>query len=102
MTRVLALALAGLLAGCASVVRGTEEDVAVDVQPPHATVQTSLGKTCTGSCVLKMPRKKSLTVVASAPGYHPQSVAVGTKMSGGGTAGMAGNILFGGVIGVGV
>ena len=43
-----------------------------------------------------------LTVTAEAPGYDSQVVAVGLKATGAGTAGVAGNILVGGIVGVGV
>ena len=48
----------------------------------------------------KIPRKDQFQANFSMPGHHPESVYVSTRMSGGGTAGMAGNILFGGIIGV--
>ena len=34
------------------------------------------------------------------PGYQRENIMVGTRMSGGGTAGVVGNVLFGGIIGV--
>ncbi len=103
MRGILAVAVTGaFLAGCGTIVRGTEEDVVIDVQPPEATVMTSLGLTCVGPCVLQVKRKQDFTVTASAPGYDPQTVAVGTRISGGGAAGLAGNVVFGGLIGVGV
>ena len=43
-----------------------------------------------------------VTVTASREGYVPQSVFVDTKVSGKGAAGFAGNIVAGGVIGMGV
>lgn len=63
--------------GCASVVRGTSEDVIINVEPGDALVTTTLGHSC----------KKSPCTV---------------EVSGGGAAGLAGNILLGGVVGVGV
>lgn len=97
---VLVAALA--LSGCGSIVRGTGEDVVLNVSPSTADVRLSNGMTCTGSCVLNIPRKETFTVTASAPGYQSKTVAVGKKIEGGGAAGFAGNILVGGVIGMGV
>lgn len=95
-------AFAATLASCGSITRGTQEEVAIDVQPAHAQVTTNIGASCTGSCVLKVPRKQSFTVSASAAGYQPQTVPVGTRISGGGGAAMAGNIVFGGLIGAAI
>ena len=49
-----------------------------------------------------MPRKDSFQVTASKPGYETKTVNVGTTVSKKGAAGVAGNIIAGGVIGVGV
>ncbi len=98
----LALASTLLLTGCGTITRGSNEDVAINVTPSNAAVRLSNGMQCQGSCVVKIPRKDSFTVTASAPGYAPQTVAVGTRVSGGGGASMAGNIVAGGLIGVGV
>ena len=91
-----------VLQGCASVVRGVNEDVEIDVTPANAEIRTSAGHACTGSCVINVPRKKEFTVTASASGYQTEIVDVDTRVSGKGAAGMAGNAIIGGVIGVGV
>ncbi len=93
---------AGLLGGCGSIVRGTSEDVAINAQPAGTDIRTSNGHQCQTSCVIKVPRKDAFTVIASKPGYQTETVQVSTEVSGGGAAGMAGNILLGGVIGAGV
>ena len=103
MKKLSILALAGLLTGCGTVVRGTTEDVVINVQPVDATVTTTLNHRCTAMpCVVKVNRKEKFTVTASREGYVPQSVFVDTKVSGKGAAGFAGNIVAGGVIGMGV
>ena len=58
-----------MLSGCASVVRGVNEDVAIQVTPANAEIRTSAGHAFTGPCVINVPRKKEFTVTASAPGY---------------------------------
>lgn len=103
MKRMALLAMAGLLTGCGTVVRGTTEDVVIDVQPADAEVTTTLNHRCTAMpCVVKVSRKDKFTVTARREGYVPQSVYVDTKVSGKGAAGFAGNILAGGVVGMGV
>lgn len=91
-----------LAAGCGTVVRGTNEQVAINVSPGSAQVSTTTRHQCTGSCVITVPRKQAFSVTASAPGYETQTVAVLTKVAGAGVATTAGNILVGGVIGIGV
>lgn len=86
-------------AGCGTAIRGTKEDVAVQTQPAGALVTTDIGMSCIGPCILNVPRKKSFTATASAEGYLPASVSVGTRFSGAGAAGLGGNIILGGVIG---
>lgn len=104
MKRTAIAAVAGSIAlsGCASVVRGVNEDVAIQVTPANAEIRTSAGHACTGPCVINVPRKKEFTVTASAPGYQTETIAVETRVSGKGAAGMAGNVIIGGVVGVGV
>ena len=95
--------LAAATTGCATVTRGTTEDVVINYEPSDATVRTDIGHTCAANpCVLNIERKKTFTVTASKPGYQTKSVYVGTKVSGKGAAGLAGNALIGGVVGAGV
>jgi len=92
-----------LLSGCATVVRGTTEDVVITSEPSDATITTTLGHSCSASpCVVNVERKKSFTAYAEKPGYEKGSLHIATKVQGKGAAGIAGNLLVGGVIGVGV
>jgi len=101
ITSVIACAI--LVTGCASVVRGTSEEVVINVEPADAQVTTTLGHSCNQSpCKVEVGRKKTFTVHATKDGYKPGQVFVDTKVSGRGAAGLAGNILLGGVVGVGV
>jgi hypothetical protein len=76
--------------------------VAINSTPIGAQVTTDIGMTCTAPCTLKVPRNKDFTITASAPGYKTSTMKVGRKVSGGGAAGMAGNIVLGGIIGIAV
>nr|WP_319386445.1 translation initiation factor 2 [uncultured Roseibium sp.] len=97
------LGLCASLTACASVTRGTTETVKVYASPEGAMIATSIGLTCnTSPCLLEVPRKKEFTVTVSKEGYKQQTVHVSTVVAPGGVAGMAGNVLIGGVIGVGV
>jgi hypothetical protein len=103
MNRTLAVVAAAMLvAGCGSITRGTSENVAINSTPIGAQVTTDIGMTCTAPCTLKVPRNKDFTITASAPGYKTATMKVGRKVSGGGAAGMAGNVVLGGIIGIAV
>ncbi len=96
------LLLAGSVAACGTVTRGTKEQIAFDSSPDGARAQTTLGLACTTPCTLDVPRKKEFSVTMSKEGYDPQTVKVITRLSGKGAAGVAGNVLLGGVVGAGV
>ncbi|TIL73102.1 MAG: translation initiation factor 2 [Mesorhizobium sp.] len=98
-----ALAATVAMTGCASVVRGTTDKVSINSEPPDSTIRTSLGHSCPSSpCTVEVSRKEGFTAFAEKEGYKPGSLYIGTSMSGKGAAGLAGNILVGGLVGVGV
>jgi hypothetical protein len=91
------------LGACATITRGTTQQVTVESSPPGAAVRTTTGFTCEATpCTFKMPRKEGFNVTISKDGYKPATVTVESKVAGGGAAGFAGNIIAGGVIGMGV
>ncbi|WP_020178710.1 PEGA domain-containing protein [Methylopila sp. M107] len=91
------------LAGCASITRGTTEQITVNTEPQGAAVRTSMNHACPATpCTFQVGRKDEFVVTASKPGYRDASVPVKTKVAGRGAAGFAGNLLVGGVIGMGV
>jgi hypothetical protein len=104
---VLKLAAVGVLAlsstACATVTRGTNTAWTVTSEPSGAKVETSNGHQCPSTpCAMKMPRKSEFTATISKPGYKAGTITVVNKVSGAGGAGMAGNVLVGGIIGAGV
>ncbi|WP_298328722.1 PEGA domain-containing protein [Asticcacaulis sp.] len=104
----IALALAGVAAmlavsGCATITRGTNDVFVVETFPVGASVKTSNGYFCDSTpCSLKMPRKSEFTVTITKAGYKTWTGNVTNKVSGAGGAGMAGNVLVGGIIGAAV
>jgi hypothetical protein len=101
MRRILLIALAvASLGGCATVTRGTTNNVQIVSEPNGASARTSFGHQCTTPCTLSVSRKDEFSVVVSAPGYEEQRVDVKTKLAGTGAAGFAGNIVAGGVVGM--
>ena len=104
MKRVIAaVALATSLSACASVVRGTSEQVAFVSEPPGATMTSNTKYACPATpCSIEVERTDEFDATFAKPGYHPQTIPVRTQMVGAGAAGLAGNVLVGGIIGIGV
>ena len=102
MFKLLVCVAAGLaVSGCATVTRGTTEQVQITSEPSGADVRTSMGPTCITPCTLQVSRKDEFTVTVSKPGFVEENVPVRTQVAGSGVAGFAGNVLIGGVIGMG-
>ena len=103
--RFLAVALTAVtlvLTGCATITRGTTEVLVVNTDPPGAEVQISDGHACTSPCSVELKRKHDYHVKIAKAGYEPIETDVMSQIVGAGAAGMAGNVLIGGLIGVGV
>jgi hypothetical protein len=97
------LLLLGLsMVGCASITRGTKEVFVVDSTPQDAEVRLSSGQVGRTPASFEVGRRDTLTVFVSKPGYKSRTLIVQSEVGGGGAAGMAGNVLFGGIIGAGV
>jgi hypothetical protein len=125
------LCVAIALGGCATVTRGTETNVTFESSPSGAEVRTQLvdmcsisecrvddaenptapavhaappipGPNCTTPCSIRVSRKQAIVATFTKAGYEPQTVNVQLRVAGAGAAGLAGNVLIGGVIGLGV
>jgi uncharacterized protein YceK len=96
---IVCCAAAVALSGCATVTRGTTNDVSFESTPSGATVLTSLQQTCVTPCMLEVPRNQSFTATFNLEGFEPRVVPVTTQVAGAGAAGMAGNLILGGVVG---
>ncbi|MEM7077653.1 MAG: PEGA domain-containing protein [Pseudomonadota bacterium] len=96
------LLLLVLFSGCATITRGTNEVYVIESTPAGAEVQSSTGWTCTTPCSVKVKRKGEFSVTISKEGYVSVTTNVSSSVDGGGAAGMAGNVILGGLIGAGV
>ena len=102
---VLAAAIAAPCLGCASVTRGTTEAISITSTPVGATAEVSgldVPTTCVTPCVVQARRNADITVSIAKPGYEPQIIPLTKEVPGSGAAGFAGNVLVGGVVGMGV
>lgn len=86
---------------CATITRGTTEAFEVQTKPAGAKVTTTLGLSCEPTpCVIpKVSREAEFAVTIEKEGYKTGTYNVTHEMSGGGGAGMAGNVILGGGIG---
>ncbi len=96
------LLAASLTSGCATVTRGTTEQITIQSEPTGAAVRLSNGFTGITPAMFTVPRKGDLMVTVSKEGYETIDVSLPSKLAGAGTAGFLGNALIGGVIGGGV
>jgi len=100
MRIIAVIALAASCAACASITRGTTDQVQIQSDPPGAEARTSMGHLCTTPCTLQFSRKDEFVVTISKPGYHTEEIPVTTRVAGAGMAGAAGNVLAGGIVGL--
>jgi hypothetical protein len=70
-----------LLGGCATVVRGTEQDITVDTAPNGARIQFSNGQTCMSPCSISARRNQPLEVTISRQGCVPQTAFIRPRIT---------------------
>jgi PEGA domain len=102
---LLAAALAVPCVGCASVTRGTTENISIASTPSGATAEVSgldAPTACVTPCVVVAKRSADITVTVNKEGYEPQIIPLTKEVPGTGAAGFAGNLLLGGLVGMGV
>src|SRR5580765_7931871 len=102
---VLAAALAVPCVGCASVTRGTTENISIASTPAGATAEITgleIPTACVTPCVVQAKRNADIVVTINKEGYEPQIIPLTKEIPGTGAAGFAGNVLLGGVVGMGV
>jgi hypothetical protein len=99
------VALAAALGGCASVTRGTTENISISSTPSGAEATITgleVPTACITPCAIVAKRNADLSVSFAKQGYEPEVVQLTKEIPGTGAAGFAGNILAGGLIGMGV
>ncbi|TFV38546.1 PEGA domain-containing protein [Bradyrhizobium frederickii] len=99
------VALGVMLGGCASVTRGTTENISISSTPSGVEAVVSgmeVPTTCTTPCSVVVKRNADLSITFQKEGYEPQIVPLSRDIPTSGAAGFAGNLLLGGVIGMGV
>jgi hypothetical protein len=96
------ISLALISGACATITRGTSQDWTVTTEPAGATVSLSNGERCKSPCTLKLKRKFPFKVEICRAEFETVVTDVQSSIKGAGAAGMAGNVLVGGLIGIGI
>ncbi|MCG2630126.1 PEGA domain-containing protein [Bradyrhizobium sp. WYCCWR 13023] len=99
------MALSVMLGGCASVTRGTTENISISSTPSGVEAVVSgleVPTTCMTPCSVVVKRNADVSITFQKEGYEPQIVPLSRDIQTGGAAGFAGNLLLGGAIGMGV
>ena len=99
------VALAAALGGCASVTRGTTENISISSTPAgaEATVSGLDNPTaCITPCAVVAKRSADISISFAKPGFETEVVTLTKEVPATGAAGFAGNIIAGGLVGMGV
>lgn len=99
------VALCAVAGGCASVTRGTTENLTIVSTPPgaEATISGLDNPTaCVTPCTVVVKRNADIAVSVAKEGYDPQVVQLTREVPATGAAGFAGNVILGGLVGMGV
>jgi PEGA domain-containing protein len=106
MIRLLAVAALVLpCIGCASISRGTTENISISSTPPGAIAELSgldNPTSCVTPCVVVVKRSADITVTVNKEGYETQVIPLTKEIPPTGAAGFAGNVIVGGLVGMGV
>ena len=88
--------------GCATITRGLDEAFVIETDPTGAQARLSNGLQCRTPCSLKVKRRGDFVVTIEKEGYETVRTSITSSVDSGGAAGMAGNVVVGGIIGAGI
>ncbi|UWX58348.1 PEGA domain-containing protein [Chlorobaculum sp. MV4-Y] len=97
-----AIFLSFAFTGCGTITRGTTQALVVESDPPGADVELSNGLRGRTPASFNVKRKENLVVKIKKNGYEPVEANVTSEVGDGGGTAMAGNIIFGGLIGAAI
>lgn len=99
------VALAATLGGCASITRGTTENISIASTPAGAEATFSgldVPTACVTPCAIVAKRSADISISFAKPGFKTEVVTLTKEVPATGAAGFAGNVIAGGLIGMGV
>jgi len=96
LTSVLPLFAFISLAGCATIINGSSQSLAVQSNPSGATISVNGVRSAQTPATIAIPRKTAHSLEISLDGFHPFQIQLQR-----GTSGWVwGNIVFGGIVGL--
>jgi hypothetical protein len=99
------VAIAATLGGCASITRGTTENISIASTPAGAEATISgldVPTACVTPCAIVAKRSADISISFAKPGFKTEVVTLTKEVPATGAAGFAGNVIAGGLIGMGV
>ena len=90
------------LSACSTITRGSTEEFVIESEPAGANVTLSTNHSCVTPCTLELKRKTEFDLTLNKKGYKEFKTHISSEIAGGGAAGLAGNILAGGIIGAAI
>lgn len=81
---ICALGLSASLVGCATMIRGTNDQLHISSTPTGAKATLSNGQSCTTPCTMQLKRNQSLIINYSKPGCKPTQLSVYPTLAGAG------------------
>ena len=99
---LISLGALSLVSGCASITRGSTNEVAFSSAPEGVEVETSTGQSCTTPCTMIFPRRGDFTATFTNADETRTIQVVSDIAAAGVGAAVGGNLLFGGPIGAGI
>ena len=84
MRHLVLLTAAIILSGCATIIRGTEQQVSVNTDPPGAKLGFSNGQGCESPCSLAVKRDQPLQINISKEGCETETATMIPSLAGGG------------------
>ncbi len=99
LTSVVALLL---VSGCASITRGSTNEVSFTSIPEGASVETSIGQSCTTPCTMIFERRDEFVATFTLDDETRTINVISDIAANGVGAVVGGNLLFGGPIGAGI
>ncbi len=91
-----------VMLGCTTITRGSAELFRIESVPSGALIRASTGWTCISPCERKINRRSSFSLDFEKQGFKTARVLVRAEIDGAGSTGLAGNIIFGGLIGAAI
>src|SRR5437763_17156832 len=99
------VALAATLGGCASITRGTTENISIASTPSGAEATISgleVPTACVTPCAIVVKRSADISISFAKEGFEPEIVTLTKEIPPTGAAGFAGHVIAGGLVGMGV